>query len=56
MFRVEEKEEKKKTKKEGGMYYYPDPDSLDLDIAVLNKFASLKISAPLYKSEIPLAI
>lgn len=38
------------------MYYYEDEDQMSLDIGVINKFAILKITAPLQKSQIEKAI
>ena len=43
---------KKNASKKGSMYYYEDEDQLNLDIGIIKKFADLKISAPLCKSQI----
>ena len=34
------------------MWYYEDDDSLNLDIGMIKKFARLKVSAPMDKSEL----
>lgn len=48
---------KGKSKKEGGStWYYEDDDSLSLDIPTINKFARLKVTAPLNKSSLPKTI
>ncbi len=38
------------------MYYYEDPDQLNLDIGMMQQFSKLKITAPLYKSDLKKAI
>lgn len=47
MFKSQAKQQKaSKPKKEASSYYYDD-DSLNLDIATVNKFARLKVTVPL---------
>lgn len=53
MFKLQTKDKKKKEKKQGGsMWYYEDEDSLNLDIGMIKKFARLKITAPMHKSDL----